>query len=170
MKLIPLTQGQFAKVDDSDFDWLNQWKWFAQRVPRANIFYACRATARDVNGKQQRIYMHREIAAKAGIPEVDHEDHDGLNNQRYNLRPATVAQNQQNRFKRPGCVTPFIGVTSGVIRCPKWRASIRVKGKAKHLGYFETPELAARARDAAAIKYFGPFARLNFPQDYGATR
>jgi hypothetical protein len=26
-RLIPLTQGQFAKVDAADFEWLNQWKW-----------------------------------------------------------------------------------------------------------------------------------------------
>ena len=29
MKIIPLTQGKFAMVDDADFERLNQWKWYA---------------------------------------------------------------------------------------------------------------------------------------------
>ena len=28
MKKIKLTQKQIAVIDDEDFDWLNQWKWF----------------------------------------------------------------------------------------------------------------------------------------------
>lgn len=30
MKKIPLTQGKFALVDDTDFDWLMRWKWQAK--------------------------------------------------------------------------------------------------------------------------------------------
>lgn len=32
MKMIPLTQGEYAIVDDDMFDYLNQWKWYAQRL------------------------------------------------------------------------------------------------------------------------------------------
>lgn len=53
MRQIPLTQGKFAKVDDEDFEWLSQWKWYA--LKHGNTFFA----ARDSNGTQ--ILMHDEI-------------------------------------------------------------------------------------------------------------
>ena len=42
MKRISLTQGQFAKVSNKDFEWLNQWKWCAARISNAKGFYAVR--------------------------------------------------------------------------------------------------------------------------------
>ena len=44
-----------------------------------------------------------------------------------------------------------------------WQARIHVKHKPIFLGYFSTIEEAAMAYDEAARKYFGDFARLNFP-------
>jgi hypothetical protein len=32
MKEIPLGNGQFTKVDDEDYEWLNQYKWYAYTV------------------------------------------------------------------------------------------------------------------------------------------
>ena len=44
-----------------------------------------------------------------------------------------------------------------------WKAAIKFERRTEHLGYFDDPIDAARARDAAAIKRYGEFATLNFP-------
>ena len=57
MKEIPLTQGKVALVDNSNYDWLNQWKWCAHW--ERGRWYAVRAMPRDEDGKQRMIRMHR---------------------------------------------------------------------------------------------------------------
>jgi len=48
MKLIPLTKGKFAMVDDEDYDFLMQWKWCAAK--NRNTFYARRGVSIRKNG------------------------------------------------------------------------------------------------------------------------
>jgi hypothetical protein len=103
MKLIPLTQGKFAMVDDADFDWLNQWNWQANLIK--GIWYATRGIrepkiARGIYGKVVRVSMHRVILDLKDRWELgDHLDGNGLNNQRSNLRKATNSQNLRNSYK-----------------------------------------------------------------------
>lgn len=156
MKQIPLTQGKFALVDDSDFEFLSKITWYAKKDDGTGTFYA--ATNGIVNGKPATILMHRMMF---GFPvlEIDHADTDGLNNQRSNLRKATKVQNQQNQ-KKP--LPPKSSKFKGVCRTKHaWTASIGSNGKALYLGSFRTEDDAARAYNAAAIRKFGEFARLN---------
>jgi hypothetical protein len=151
MRLIPLTRGKFAQVDDEDYEWLMEYNWQARHVQ--NVWYAaCR----------QLGYMHRAIAERYGflIKFVDHKDIDGLNNQKQNLRQCTKRQNQQNQRKRHGCSSQYKGVC---VAGTKWGASIRVNGKRIHLSYYDDEIEAARVYDRAAIEYFGAFAKINFP-------
>lgn len=158
MKLVPLTRGKFAMVDDADFEAVSQFKW--QAVKRGRCFYAARCV-RKPDGKWTIQYMHRFLMP--GIAQIDHRDGNGLNNQRKNIRPATTQQNfWAFKRKQAGATSKFRGVSWEKKRL-KWEAQIRVDGKNIFLGYFTAGEDAARAFDAAARKYRGEFAHLNFP-------
>ena len=156
MKEIPLTQGKVAIVDDEDFDFLNQWKWYAHKS-RAT-FYATRNRRMDDPPGPCSITMHAVLLpTEDGL--VDHFDGDGLNNQRVNLRAASFHQNAVNRRYSIG-QSGYRGVRKNGNH---WTARIRVNRKCFGLGTFVDPAEAARIYDVAASRYFGEFAILNFP-------
>lgn len=157
MKEIQLTQGKVALVDDSDFDYLNQWKWWA--VKSGNTFYAKRGQY--VNGKMSTISMHRVILELADSEILaDHIDKNGLNNQRNNLRRATKYQNNVNRRPKKNGASKFLGVNWLPSR-QRWKAEIRKNGVLIHLGRHKQEKDAALAYNKAAIEIHGEFASLN---------
>jgi len=160
MREILLTKGRVALVDDEDFERVNQYKWRAVLVN--NKLYAS-GEYRKRDGSVGNRRMHRFILSlPAGrIPLTDHRDGNGLNNQKSNIRVATSLQNNRNARKRSDNSSGFKGV-SLYKPYDKWRATIRVNGVKKHLGYFSNPKDAALAYDKAARKFFGDFALLNF--------
>jgi hypothetical protein len=94
----------------------------------------------------------------------DHINHNGLDNRKANLRPATHTQNvwHRRRFNRS-----TLSGYKGVDQPPgskRWRARITVNGKRIYLGSFQSKIAAARAYDDAARKHYGRFAAPNFPQ------
>lgn len=156
-KQIPLTQGQFAIVDDCDYERLSQFKWFAHK--NKHTWYAQRNEPRG-NGKRGFVHMHHEVLSVPPGTRVDHKDSDGLNNTRDNLRPATYPENNRNARKRMDNTSGYKGV-SWHKGHRKWIASIRIDDKLRHLGDFATAEEAAAAYDKAAIAAWGEFARIN---------
>ena len=154
VRRIPLGQGLFATVDAADGKELRKHKWYAYRRGR-KIYAVCQT-----NGKT--VYMHRMILRPRKGYLVDHIDGNGLNNRRCNLRVCTPAQNRAN--SRPcGGASGFVGVYP---KGNKWRASITYRGEFYYLGLFDDPVEAAKARDRKAYEFHGPYAYLNFPEDF----
>jgi hypothetical protein len=129
-------------------------------VRRQRTWHARRAFI-DADGKQHYVYMHRQIMGEPEGLLVDHIDRDGLNNRRSNLRTCDSEGNARNRSRRRDNTTGFKGVYRGK-DCIGWIAKIQDT----YLGMYPTAEEAARAYDTAAVRTFGEFASLNFPDDF----
>lgn len=165
MAEIPLSQGKVAIVDDSDLALVSNYKWHAAK--RRTVWYAATVVKAKTRCGITLLYMHKLIF---GVDKgrVDHRNGNGLDNRRSNLRAATRTQNSQNSAKRHSTngtppPSPYKGVSISRSKRNPWRARIKVERQEIILGYYKTQEEAARAYDAAALKYFGEFARLNFP-------
>lgn len=157
MKRIALTQGQYALVDDADFDRLNQWKWFAHKTPHSHTFYAIRTVylgGGRKNAKRRCVRMHREILDLKSGEQCDHKNRNGLDNRRDNLRKSTASQNCANR--RATGASQYRGV-SWKKRNSKWCAQVSVNGKYKHIGLFNSERAAALAYAQAAKNIYGEF-------------
>jgi len=148
--LIPLTQDMFAFVDDAGYERLSAYKWFAEKN-RDRTFYARRVAG----GK--RVHMHREVLPPPSGMFTDHIDGNGLNNQRSNLRVATLAQNNANRRKLRGA-SRHLGVSP--TKRGKWRMQIRTP-YGRITEYHNTEDAAALSYNVFASKVHGEFAKLN---------
>lgn len=161
MKRIPLTQGQFALVDDADFDWLSQWKWHTVGGGKHKHYASRTIYVNGGKGKRDKcVSMHRLIFDFPARLEVDHINGNGLDNQRINLRICTKEENRCNRQMQRKNLGKYKGVTWDKTH-NKWRAMIRFNTKLIHLGRFDNEKLAANTYNAAAVKYHGRFAKLN---------
>ena len=70
MKLISLTQGKFAQVDNSDYKLVSKFKWCVYK--NHNSYYAKRTDCS--NGKRVAVYMHRFIMGAPKNMQVGHID------------------------------------------------------------------------------------------------
>jgi len=170
MKKIKLTQGQFALVDDEDYDWINQWNWHA--IKKGRTYYAKRNVRYGLRkeNKSKSIYMHYLLLT---VPEgklTDHQNGNGLDNRRRNLRSCSYAENARNqKTQRRQKSSKYKGVSwhkgqiyKGKQYKGKWMAHIKINKKTFHLGLFIDEVVAAQTYDQKAIKLFGEFAYLNF--------
>ncbi len=148
MKSIALTQNKSTEVDSADYKTLNQYKWHVMQIN--GKWYAARAAWNKKTKKKRIILMHRVISNNNTKLPTDHINGDTLDNRSSNLRICTNRVNAGNRKgKTTGKYTSkHVGVS---LHKPngKWRAAIKVEGRAYHLGYFVCELEAAQAyRDA----------------------
>lgn len=148
-KLIPLLNEKYAIVDESDYEFLNQWNWRSKEKGYVTAY---------IGGIP--VYMHRKILNVTNDRFVDHADHNPLNNVRSNLRICTSQQNQQNRSKRIGTTSRFKGVSWDKVN-NLFIARLTIGYKSVNFGRFKTEEEAALRYNEAAKRHFGEFACLN---------
>jgi hypothetical protein len=157
MKTINLTKGYSTIIDDKDYDYLAQWRWYAS-VTSKGFVYAKKVGIK--NGKKAEYSMSRVIMHTPDGLFCDHINHNTLDNRRSNLRNCTRAENGRN--KTPCRKTSrYLGVyrrkSNG-----KYDATIMINGRVTHLGSFSHDWAAAIKYDTVAKKYHGEFANLNF--------
>jgi hypothetical protein len=156
MKIIELTQGRHAIVDDEDYLLISEFKWHVR-----NGYVA---TNLRIKERQVPLYLHRLLLGL--IPgdgmEADHRSGDHFDNRRENLRIATPAQNQYNQQIQIRLKSSRFKGVHWNRKSKAWRVQIRFKGKQIRIGYFPREDAAAHAYDEVAMKLFGEFAKLNF--------
>jgi hypothetical protein len=151
--------GNVAIVDEDDYSELSKFKWFVM-----SNGYAARSCWLKEEGRSESVLMHRQIMDVQPGLMVDHINMNILDNRKENLRIATRSENMVNSKKRISGKNPYKGVHWSK-QHSKWKVEITKDYKNNFIGLFEDPETAARAYDATAVKFFGDFALLNFPDD-----
>lgn len=146
-----------AIVDSADIVLISGYNWFLHTKGYAYAFKQGRA-----------IMMHRLILGIVDEKELvsDHINHNRLDNRRANIRACTRSENQRN--VRPAGKSKYLGVTiqdyvrkNGSVK-KRIKALIKTPDRLLYLGSFGSEYEAAKAYDAAAKKYHGEFANLNF--------
>lgn len=119
----------FALVDDEDYEYLNQWKWYARE--HSNRLYVIRREKdSEINWKARHLQLHRIIMKAKNGQIVDHIDRNPLNNQKNNLRFCTFAQNLANKKVQVNNTSGYRGVSWNK-KSKIWQARVGLNGKEK---------------------------------------
>lgn len=131
----------YAIVDEDDYGELNKRKWHLHHG-----YAAC----------QDMETMHRKLtnAKKGDI--VDHINHNKLDNRKCNLRIVTRSQNNQNRRKKEGTTSQYVGVFYD-----RNRKIFSAYSMSTNLGSYTNEEDAGRAHDIFAFHALGKGAKTN---------
>jgi hypothetical protein len=143
----------YAIIDADDYEKVKKYKW--------SFNHKTKTVAGSAPNYKPRIYLSRLIMDVIDPQlEVDHKNHDKLDNRKENLRPCFHSQNQKNLKILKNNTSGYKGV-SWCTRANQWRARIHVNGEEIHLGLFSSKKQAARAYNRASKKYHGEFGLLN---------
>lgn len=143
MKLVQLSgekgKGKFAKVDDEDYDKvlsLGSWNY----TPAG---YACHSSHRDM--KSIKTFMHRFIMEAPKGMEVDHINHDTLDNRKSNLRVCSHQSNSMNRKRK----AKYYFYSA---RYKRWEVAYRGKYFGRYKTEQEAKEIVTKIKSGQEIK------------------
>jgi len=129
--------------DKEDYDKIENIKWY-----------------REKNGyvkSAKGIWVHRLIVGLPQDKDVDHINHNTLDNRKQNLRVCTHQENLMNSKTQKNNTSGHKGVFF-LKKQNRYRAKISVNGKSVYLGTFKTFEEAVSARKKGERNYYGDFA------------
>lgn len=174
-RTVQLSRGLVAIVDDEDYERVTALGgWFAGVGLGGRMSARRNQRIRSGRGSGARtvIYLHRFILNAKPGQQIDHKNGDTLDNRRSNLRFCTSSQNCQNRRARSDNASGFKGVH--LERRADGRAAlyvVQVRGNGMHFRRRVKSAIdGARLYDEVALRFFGRFARLNFPLSAPAGR
>ena len=166
MNKIEIVDNEYVKIymkhnrvgffDIEFLDVVKQYHWCSCKD--GNTYYM-KAYAK-IDGKRTNIKLHRLIMGSPEGKVINHKDHNGLNNRKYNLEICTHVENSRYANLSKVNTSGYKGVywhKRGAV----WCAKIKYCDKAIHLGSFKNKIDAAKAYNEAALKYHGQFALLN---------
>lgn len=154
MKEILLTRGYVSLVDDEDYDALCGFRWSVSLRKGGILPYAQRVER--IEGKTRGVYMHRQIMNAPKGKDIDHINHNTLDNRRVNLRICSRSENTSNSIQRAKGYRGVYKNGSG------WMARLQVRGRDIYIGTFRDAKDAASAYDDVARSHHGKFAITNF--------
>ena len=159
MKTIELNNNYTCNIDDEDYNEIKKYHWFTQHNGHAT--YAATHITQD-----KLMLMHRLILKLKEGEICDHKDHNGLNNQRNNIRQTTSQNNSANQTKtRTYKNLPTMSKYKGVSwnrNYMKWFSQIGHNHKTLYLGIYTSEIEAAKAYDKKALELYGEHAYTNF--------
>lgn len=121
----------YAQIDIDDVEKCKKYKWHMRKSRNTNYVITT------INQKT-KIHLHRFILNYTGTKDVDHLDHNGLNNRKINLEIKSHANNLRNQH----------GQRRGIRKTSsnKYCACITKNYKTFYLGTYDTYEEALAAR------------------------
>jgi hypothetical protein len=146
--------GTSFKVDESDLEKVLEHTWNHRKRDNGETGY--------IYGTEKDIALHCFLMKTKEGEEVDHINHDTLDNRRVNLRIVTHQQNQFNQKPQKSGSSKYKGVHWSSKK-KRWRAQIMLNKNRMYIGTFIDEVEAAKAYDLKAKELFGAYAYLNFP-------
>jgi len=154
--LIPIRGSEeYAVVDIDDYELANKYSWFLAHGYATSNMYGNKHT------KLHRLILNLQDRKQ----EVDHINHNRLDNRKSNLRVCDRFGNGRNLSLKSNNTSGYPGVSFWKSR-NKWRARIKVNYVGIHIGLYDTLQEAVEARHNAEIKYFGDFRNKELNNDH----
>jgi hypothetical protein len=144
----------FKKLQEIDCTWL--------LIKTGTHSYVFRCTNK--KGKKKNIPLHRFIMGCVDTGraiQVDHINHNTLDNRKTNLRVCSEKDNLKNKKTTKGISSSDYKGVSLDKNSGKWRVRIGIDKKVVNIGWYDNEKEAALAYNKAASFYFGEFAYLN---------